>query len=182
MSPGWSLGWTWAKKEIIWTVMGAQATEQGDCSKFKLKIPHSCKRNPQVVDLLPGAPFNIQFTNCCRGGVLTSWGQDPSGAVSAFQIGVGLSGTSNKTVKLPTNFKLLGPGPGYSCGPAKKVPSTVIPTDDRRRKTQALCMHTNSLLSLFGGSSIMVFNHGRVAENIAIKFGYRNIKNLNVVA
>ncbi|XP_027353101.1 COBRA-like protein 4 [Abrus precatorius] len=138
MNPGWTIGWTWAKKEIIWAMMGAQATEQGDCAKFKLKIPHSCKRNPQVVDLLPGAPFNMQFTNCCRGGVLTSWGQDPSGAVSAFQIGVGLSGTSNKTVKLPKNFKLLGPGPGYSCGPAKIVPSTVIPTDDHRRKTQAL--------------------------------------------
>ncbi|QHN83375.1 COBRA-like protein [Arachis hypogaea] len=140
MNPGWTIGWTWAKKEIIWTVMGAQATEQGDCSKFKLKIPHSCKRNPQVVDLMPGAPFNMQFNNCCKGGVLTSWGQDPSGAVSAFQIGVGLSGTSNKTVKLPKNFKLLGPGPGYSCGPAKLVPATVIPTDDRRRKAQALIL------------------------------------------
>lgn len=143
MNPGWTLGWTWAKKEIIWAMMGAQATEQGNCAKFKLKIPHSCKRNPQVVDLLPGAPFNMQFTNCCRGGVLTSWGQNPSGAVSSFQIGVGLSGTSNKTVKLPKNFKLLGPGPGYSCGPAKVVPSTAILTDDRRRKMQALsmCIH-----------------------------------------
>lgn len=143
MNPGWTLGWTWAKKEIIWAMMGAQATEQGDCAKFKIKIPHSCKRSPQVVDLLPGASFNMQYTNCCKGGVLTSWGQDPSGAVAAFQMGVGLSGRSNKTVKLPTDFKLRGPGPGYSCGPAKRVPSTVILTDDRRRKAQALSMYTN---------------------------------------
>ncbi|KAE9604429.1 hypothetical protein Lal_00042625 [Lupinus albus] len=138
MNPGWSLGWTWAKKEIIWTMVGAQAKEQGNCAKFKLKIPHSCKRNPEVVDLLPGAPYNMQYTNCCKGGVLTSWGQDPTAAISAFQLGVGLSGTSNKTVKLPNNFKLMGPGPGYSCGPAKKVPPTVMFTDDHRRKTQAL--------------------------------------------
>ncbi|KAK7411318.1 hypothetical protein VNO78_02751 [Psophocarpus tetragonolobus] len=97
MNPGWT-----------------QATEQGNFAKFKLKIPHSCKRNPQVVDLLPGAPFNMQFTNCCR--------------VVSLHLG-------DRTLQ---NFKLLGPGPGYSCGPAKIVPSTVILTDDQRRKMQAL--------------------------------------------
>ncbi|KAI4343993.1 hypothetical protein L6164_011271 [Bauhinia variegata] len=136
--PGWTLGWTWAKKEVIMTMVGAQATEQGDCSKFKLAIPHSCKRNPEVVDLMPGAPYNMQYTNCCRGGVLASWTQDPTTAVSAFQMAVGKSGTSNKTVKLPNNYKLLGPGPGYSCGPAKLVRATVYPTTDHRRKSQAL--------------------------------------------
>ncbi|KAL5544654.1 hypothetical protein UlMin_008438 [Ulmus minor] len=138
MSPGWTLGWRWAKKEIIWAMLGAQAVEQGDCSKFKLNIPHSCKRDPKVVDLLPNAPFNQQFTNCCKGGVLASWGQDPIASVAAFQISVGLSGTSNKTVKLPKNFTLLGPGPGYTCGPAKLVPSTHFLSPDGRRKAQAL--------------------------------------------
>lgn len=138
MTPGWSLGWSWAKKEVIWTMVGAQATEQGDCSKFKANVPHCCKRNPTVVDLLPGVPYNQQYTNCCKGGVLASWGQDPTASVSAFQVSVGLAGTSNKTVKLPKNFTLLGPGPGYTCGPAKVVPSTVFLTTDRRRKTQAL--------------------------------------------
>ncbi|MCI62969.1 COBRA-like protein 4-like, partial [Trifolium medium] len=47
-------------------------------------------------------------------------------------------GTSNKTVKLPKNFTLLAPGPGYTCGPAKIVPSTTFLTADKRRKTQAL--------------------------------------------
>ncbi|XP_059643504.1 COBRA-like protein 4 [Cornus florida] len=137
MSPGWTLGWAWAKKEVIWTMVGAQTTEQGDCSKFKGGVPHCCKRDPTVVDLLPGVPYNQQFSNCCKGGVVASWGQDPTGAVSAFQVSVGLAGTSNKTVKLPKNFTLLGPGPGYTCGPAKIVPSTVFLTADRRRRTQA---------------------------------------------
>ncbi|KAK9996275.1 hypothetical protein SO802_020961 [Lithocarpus litseifolius] len=138
MNPGWTLGWSWAKKEVIWTMIGAQTTEQGDCSKFKGNVPHCCKRTPTVVDLLPGVPYNQQYTNCCKGGVLGTWGQDPLSAVSAFQVSVGLAGTSNKTVKLPKNFTLLGPGPGYTCGPAKIVPSTVFLTPDKRRKTQAL--------------------------------------------
>ncbi|CAN1311925.1 COBRA-like protein 4 [Linum perenne] len=138
MSPGWKLLWAWAKKEVIWSMVGAQATEQGDCSKFKGNIPHCCQKKPTVVDLLPGVPYNQQFSNCCKGGVLAAWGQDPSAAVSAFQVSVGLAGTSNKTVKLPKNFTLLGPGLGYTCGPAKVVPSTMFLTPDRRRKTQAL--------------------------------------------
>ncbi|WZZ91191.1 hypothetical protein YC2023_119770 [Brassica napus] len=137
-NPGWTLGWAWAKKEMIWSMVGAQTTEQGDCSKFKGNVPHCCKKVPTVVDLLPGVPFNQQFSNCCKGGVVGAWGQDPSSAVSQFQVSVGLAGTTNKTVKLPKNFTLLGPGPGYSCGPAKIVPSTVFLTTDKRRKTQAL--------------------------------------------
>ncbi|XP_022715928.1 COBRA-like protein 4 [Durio zibethinus] len=138
MSPGWRLGWVWAKKEVIWSMVGAQATDQGDCSKFKGNIPHCCKRNPTVVDLLPGVPYNQQIANCCKGGVVSSWGQDPSAAVSSFQLSVGLSGTSNKTVKLPKNFTLLGPGLGYTCSQAKIVPPTVFISADGRRKTQAL--------------------------------------------
>lgn len=105
------------------------------------KVPHCCKKNPIVVDLLPGVPYNQQFSNCCKAGVMSAWGQDPTGSVSAFQVSVGLAGTSNKTVKLPKNFNLLGPGLGYTCGPAKVVPSTVYLTPDRRRKTQALSKH-----------------------------------------
>lgn len=136
--PGWTLGWTWAKKEVIWNMMGSQTTEQGDCSKFKAGIPHCCKKDPTVVDLLPGTPYNQQIANCCKGGILNSWAQDPSNAVSSFQISVGSAGTTNKTVKLPRNFTLRAPGPGYTCGPAKIVRPTQFITTDKRRVTQAL--------------------------------------------
>ncbi|KAJ4849033.1 COBRA-like protein 1 [Turnera subulata] len=137
-SPGWSLGWTWAKKEVIWTMLGGQTTEQGDCSKFKGNIPHCCKKTPTVVDLLPGTPYNQQIANCCKGGVLSSWAQDPPNAVSSFQVSVGQAGTSNKTVRVPKNFTLKAPGPGYTCGPAKIVKPSRFFTTDKRRVTQAL--------------------------------------------
>ncbi|KAL0422011.1 UNVERIFIED_CONTAM: COBRA-like protein 4 [Sesamum latifolium] len=135
---------------VSWTPDGYVSK---DCSKFKGNVPHCCKRNPTVVDLLPGVPYNQQIANCCKAGVVASWGQDPASAVSSFQVSVGLSGTSNKTVKLPKNFTLLGPGPGYTCGPAKIVPSTVYFTPDHRRKTQALmtwnitCTYSQLLVS-----------------------------------
>ncbi|KAK4742125.1 hypothetical protein SAY87_000126 [Trapa incisa] len=137
-SPGWSLGWTWAKKEVIWSMMGGQATEQGDCSRFKGNIPHCCKRDPTVVDLLPGTPYNQQISNCCKGGVISSLAQDPVNAASAFQLSVGSAGTNNKTVRLPKNFTLKAPGPGYTCSPARNVRPTKFVTQDKRRTTQAL--------------------------------------------
>ncbi|KAL7094624.1 hypothetical protein ACP275_11G115400 [Erythranthe tilingii] len=137
-APGWTLGWTWAKKEVIWSMMGGQTTEQGDCSRFKGNIPHCCKKDPTVVDLLPGTPYNQQIGNCCKGGVINSWAQDPSNSASAFQVSVGGAGTTNKTVKLPRNFTLRAPGPGYTCGPAKIVKPTKYLTGDGRRVTQAM--------------------------------------------
>ncbi|CAL5325931.1 protein COBRA-like [Camellia sinensis] len=137
-APGWSLGWTWAKKEVIWSMVGSQATDQGDCSKYKGNIPHCCRKDPTVVDLLPGTPYNLQFTNCCKGGVISSWVQDPNNFASSFQISVGSAGTTNKTVRVPKNFTLKAPGPGYTCGPAKIVRPTKFFTSDGRRVTQAM--------------------------------------------
>ncbi|KAL0380996.1 UNVERIFIED_CONTAM: protein COBRA [Sesamum angustifolium] len=137
-APGWTLGWTWAKKEVIWSMMGGQTTEQGDCSRFKGNIPHCCKKDPTVVDLLPGTPYNQQIANCCKGGVIGSWGQDPANAASSFQVSVGAAGTTNKTVRVPKNFTLKAPGPGYTCGPAKIVKPTKYVTSDGRRVTQAM--------------------------------------------
>lgn len=176
MSPGWTMGWTWAKKEVIWSMVGSQTTEQGDCSKFKGNIPHCCKKNPTVVDLMPGVPYNQQFTNCCKGGVVAAWGQDPQAAVSAFQISVGQAGTSNKTVKLPKNFTLLGPSPGYTCGPAKVVPSTTFLTPDHRRKTQALSknVHCNPLPSPFhlsvSSCNLVIFLFCAVTWNVTCTY------------
>ncbi|CAK9204140.1 unnamed protein product [Sphagnum troendelagicum] len=138
-SPGWVLGWTWAKKEIIWNMVGAQATDQGDCSKVTGgTIPHSCAPSPQIVDLLPGVPYSQQTANCCRGGVLSAFAQDPSNSVALFIIIVGRSGNTNTSVVLPKNFTLAGPGPGYTCSAATKVPKTRFLSPDRRRTTLAL--------------------------------------------
>ncbi|XP_077222550.1 COBRA-like protein 1 [Tasmannia lanceolata] len=137
-TPGWTLGWTWAKKEVIWSMVGAQATDQGDCSRYKGNVPHCCKKNPTIVDLLPGTPYNQQIANCCKGGVISSWVQDPTNAVSSFQLSAGAAGTTNKTVRVPKNFTLQGPGPGYTCGPAKIVKPTRFISTDGRRVTQAL--------------------------------------------
>ncbi|XP_059670469.1 protein COBRA-like [Cornus florida] len=137
-APGWTLGWTWAKEEVIWSMVGAQTTEQGDCSKYKGNIPHSCKKDPTVVDLLPGTPYNQQIANCCKGGVINSCGQDPNNCASAFQVSVGAAGTTNKTVRVPKNFTLQAPGPGYTCGPVKIVKPTRFVSQDGRRVTQAM--------------------------------------------
>ncbi|GFY84855.1 COBRA-like extracellular glycosyl-phosphatidyl inositol-anchored protein family [Actinidia rufa] len=138
-APGWSLGWTWAKKEVIWNMMGSQTTEQGDCSRFKGNIPHCCKKAPTVVDLLPGTPYNQQIANCCKGGVIiSSWVQDPANSASSFQVSVGDAGTSNRTVTPPKNFTLKAPGPGYTCGPARIVRPTKFVSQDGRRVTQAM--------------------------------------------
>ncbi|WOK94446.1 hypothetical protein Cni_G03148 [Canna indica] len=137
-APGWTLGWTWQKKEVIWSMVGAQTTEQGDCSRFKGNIPHCCKKDPTIVDLLPGTPYNMQIANCCKGGVINSWVQDPANAASSFQVSVGVAGTTNKTVRVPKNFTLRAPGPGYTCGAAKIVKPTKFVTQDGRRTTQAL--------------------------------------------
>lgn len=141
-TPGWTLGWTWAKKEVIWSMVGAQTTEQGDCSRYKGNVPHCCKKDPTVVDLLPGTPYNQQIANCCKGGVMSSWIQDPANAISSFQISVGAAGTTNKTVRMPKNFTLKAPGPGYSCGIAKIVKPTRFLTTDKRRWTQAMSKYT----------------------------------------
>ncbi|GAU47268.1 hypothetical protein TSUD_280910 [Trifolium subterraneum] len=135
--PGWTLGWTWAKEEVIWYMLGSQATEQGDCSKFHSGIPHSCEKNPTVVDKLSGTPYNFQVANCCKAGVLSSLAQDPSNAASKFEITVGSTGTTSKSIHLPKNFTLKTPGPGYTCGPAKIVRPTQYFTSDKRRASQA---------------------------------------------
>lgn len=120
-------------------MVGGQATEQGDCSKYKTSMPHCCKKTPTIVDLLPGTPYNQQIANCCKGGVLSSWIQDPVNAASSFQLSVGAAGTSNKTVRAPKNFTLNAPGPGYTCGRARVVKPTRFLSADKRRVTQALC-------------------------------------------
>lgn len=126
------MSWRWTKKEIIWSMVGAQTTEQGDCSMFKGNIPHSCVPKPTVVDLLPKTPYNQQIANCCKGGVLKP------GLESAFQVSVGNAGNSVKTARMPVNFMFMAPKQQYICGPTKNVRPTRFITADKRRMTTAL--------------------------------------------
>ena len=61
-----------------------------------------------------------------QGGVLASWGQDPSAVASPFQLSVSLSGTSNKTVRPPKNIYMFGLGQVYARGVETIVPSSVF--------------------------------------------------------
>ncbi|KAJ0988841.1 hypothetical protein J5N97_007197 [Dioscorea zingiberensis] len=137
--PGWKLSWTWGRREVIWSMVGAQALLQGDCSHFVGNIPHSCERRPTIVDLLPGVPFNDQVAGCCRDGVLApkAFG-DPDRSTAGFQLSVGLAGTTNRTVRLPTNFTFEVERGGYACGAVKVVRPTRFLSPDGRRVTQAL--------------------------------------------
>ncbi|WCJ18395.1 Protein COBRA [Euphorbia peplus] len=135
-SPGWKISWIWQGKEVIWGMWGAEATEQGNCSDFKGgNLPHCCEKKPLIVDLLPGAPYNLQSQNCCKGGVLTSMKQDPSNFASTFQMSIGAS-ADYSGFQMPDNFSLGVPG--YTCGMPKQVKPTRFPSQGGRRWTQAL--------------------------------------------
>ena len=138
--PGWKLSWAWTGSEVIWGMWGAEATEQGNCSAFKGKqLPHCCDKEPVIVDLLPGAPYNMQSQNCCKGGALSSMKQDPSKYGATFQMNVG-GGPDFSEFEMPENFTLGIPG--YSCGRPYEVQPSRYTTDNGRRWTQALSKNT----------------------------------------
>lgn len=139
--PGWRLSWTWNGDEVIWNMAGAEATLQGNCSRFTGNLPHSCEKKPVIVDLLPGAPYNMQVANCCKGGVLSSMIQDPSKYGATFQMSVGAASTYNASntsslYSIPANFTIELPG--YTCGPPREVPPSRFTSDGGRRWTQAI--------------------------------------------
>ncbi|KAL0007373.1 hypothetical protein SO802_008875 [Lithocarpus litseifolius] len=61
-APGWMLGWTWANKEVIWSMMGGQTTEAFISFKCRIKrIPdHLRKVNEQAYTptIISVGPFN----------------------------------------------------------------------------------------------------------------------------
>ncbi|KAJ0236320.1 COBRA-like protein 5 [Hirschfeldia incana] len=129
-SPGWKISWRWARQEVIWSIVGAKTTEQGDCSKYIGNIPQSCVRKPTVIDMLPETPYN--HSNCCRG---SPW---KPGLASSFILIVGSAGTSNSTARMAVNFMFTAPKQQYICGPTKNVVPTKFTTSDSRRTTNAM--------------------------------------------
>lgn len=118
---------------------GAEATEQGNCTRFRGgQLPHSCEKKPSIVDLMPGAPYNLQVSNCCKGGVLTSLIQDPTKHLSSFRMIVGAVSNNGTDINMPENFTLGLPG--YTCGNPFEVSATRFRQDGGRRYTQALGM------------------------------------------
>lgn len=134
--PGWKLSWTWPHDQVIWNIFGAEATEQGNCSAFRGgPLPHCCMKEPVIIDLLPGAPYNVQVANCCRGGVLSSMLQDSTKYVAAFQMHIGGLISNNASANVPGNFTLGLRG--YTCGAPFQVPATKFSQNQGRRTTQA---------------------------------------------
>lgn len=133
--PGWQLGWTWAKNEVIWSMDGAVASQQGNCAEFKHQIPHSCKKDPVIVDLMPEALADNRSEDCCRGGILEAWAINPSKSFSSFEIKVGNLEVNSSGYK-PLNITLLAPGPGYTCSPMVDVDPSVSLVIGGRREIQ----------------------------------------------
>ncbi|KDP38801.1 hypothetical protein JCGZ_04958 [Jatropha curcas] len=119
---------------------GAEATEQGNCTRFKgTTLPHCCEKSSVIVNLLPGVSYNMQSQNCCKAGVLTSMKQDPSKYGATFQMNVGRSSpyySTQSDFEMPENFTLGLPG--YTCGAAHEVKPSRYSSDSGRRWTQVL--------------------------------------------
>ncbi|GMY05547.1 COBRA-like protein 1 [Fagus crenata] len=120
--PGWSIGWSWTNNEVIWSMSGAFATQQGNCETFK-STPHCCKRDP-VRGLLPW------WSSFCLA-------IDPSNSFSSFEIKVG-NLVGNFSAYEPQNLTLIAPGPGYTCGPILDTDPTVSLDVGGRRQIQVL--------------------------------------------
>ncbi|CAN4107403.1 unnamed protein product [Withania somnifera] len=135
--PGWQLGWTWAANEVIWSMSGAFATQQGNCSTFKSEIPHSCKKDPIIVDLAPEAPPEKRSDGCCQGGFLAASVINPSNSFTSFEMKVGnLRG--NYTAHRPLNLTLMAPRPGYTCDDFVDTDPTTSSVIEGQRQEQVI--------------------------------------------
>lgn len=121
--------------EVIWSMSGAFATEQGNCSLFKYDTPHSCVESPMILELMSKASPANRSDGCCNGGVLSSWAVDPSKSFSSFEITVG-SSDEDGNEQPPANITLMAPGPGYTCSPFLDANPTVSSVIDGKRQVQ----------------------------------------------
>ncbi|KAB2600712.1 COBRA-like protein 1 [Pyrus ussuriensis x Pyrus communis] len=105
--------------EVIWSMSGAFANDQGNCSVHKNDIPHSCKKNPEILDLTPDALSENKSEDCCTGGALDAWA--PRQPFDGHP---------------PLNLILKAPGLGYTCGPLLNVDPAVSRDFWGRRQRQ----------------------------------------------
>ncbi|KOM54091.1 hypothetical protein LR48_Vigan09g275000 [Vigna angularis] len=112
-------------------MLGAEAKEQGNCTRFRgQQKPHCCKKEPVIIDLMPGTPYNMQTANCCKAGILTSLKQDHTKLGATFQMNYVKPSDSGPGFTMPENFTLGIPG--YSCGTPFQVPPTMFTKDGHR--------------------------------------------------
>lgn len=139
--PGWKIGWTWAEDEVIWSMSGAFATQQGNCSAFKFQTPHSCMKTPEIVDLEMTAAQENMTEDCCHGGILSAWATTPSNSFSSFEVEVRKLG-GNSYGNKPLNLTLMAPGPGYTCSPIEDADPTVSSVIGGRRQVQVFSKYS----------------------------------------
>lgn len=149
--PGWKLGWTWAKEEVILSMAGAVATQQGNCKPSTHQKPHCCLPNPTVVDLTPDATGDDRRDGCCRGGVIGAWAISPSVSYSSFEITVGNLDQNKTNYEAPLNLTLMAPGPGYTCDDLRDTSPSVSSAMGGRREEQVyskyhICIFKISML------------------------------------
>lgn len=131
--PGWKIGWTWTKDEVIKSISGAYAARKGNCSAISFQDAHSCEKQPEILDLDPNASPNSMIEGCCKEGVLSAYAINPDKSYSIFMITIVNSG--NVSYFPPKNLTLMAPGPGYTCGPLQDSELTVFL--DEKRQVQA---------------------------------------------
>ncbi|XP_057740772.1 COBRA-like protein 1 [Arachis stenosperma] len=135
--PGWQLGWQWANDEVIWSIKGAVATDQGNCSSYTSQLPHSCKKDPLIVDLPADVSPESRSEHCCNGGILSARAIDPFSSFTLFELEVRNLG-QYPLGQAPNNLTLLAPGPGYTCSPLLQTDPTVISSFNGQRQVPAL--------------------------------------------
>lgn len=146
--PGWRLGWIWPKNEVIWSMSGAFAAQQGNCSSFKFQIPHCCKKDPVILDLTPDAMTPNKSDGCCTGGLIAAWAINPQKSFSSFVMTVG-NLDRNSTGNRPLNLTLMAPGPGYTCSPVVDADPTVSSVIGGRREEQVFSKYKFSTCPTF---------------------------------
>lgn len=145
--PGWKVGWTWTKNEIILSMSGAFATQQGNCSSYKFQYAHSCKKDPEIADLGSDASTQNMTDGCCRSGVLSAYAINPAKSFSSFEVTVANLGM-NAPVTAPQNLTLMAPGPGYSCGLLEDAEPTISSDIGGRRQVQVFSKYSMSIATL----------------------------------
>lgn len=134
--PGWKLTWTWANKEVIWSMKGAFAIDRGNCSAYTNPIPHSCMESPTIVDFDSDVSDESRSENCCHGGILSAWAINPLNSLSSFELKVGTL-ANDSLGHAPRSLTLMAPGLGYTCSPLLDTDPTIIPDLEGQRQVPA---------------------------------------------